>query len=54
MDLSISANAVSSLATMSCCSARVGKGIGIDNFTQYKVNDIIEVYELKEVKRKLL
>ena len=28
-------------------------GIGIDNFTDFKVKDIIEVYELKEVKRKL-
>jgi len=28
-------------------------GIGIDNFKEYKENDIIEVYELKEVKRTL-
>ena len=28
-------------------------GIGIDNFKDYKEKDIIEVYELKEVKRKL-
>ena len=28
-------------------------GIGIDNFTEFKEKDIIEVYELKEVKRKL-
>ena len=28
-------------------------GIGIDNFKEYKINDIIEVYELNEVKRKL-
>ena len=28
-------------------------GIGIDNFKKFEVNDIIEVYENKEVKRKL-
>ena len=28
-------------------------GIGIDNFTKFQEKDIIEVYELKEVKRKL-
>ena len=28
-------------------------GIGIDNFKEFEVNDIIEVYENKEVKRKL-
>ena len=28
-------------------------GIGIDNFKEYKEKDIIEVFELKEVKRKL-
>ena len=28
-------------------------GIGIDNFTEFQEKDIIEVYELKEVKRKL-
>ena len=28
-------------------------GIGIDNFAEFKEQDIIEVYELKEVKRKL-
>ena len=28
-------------------------GIGIDNFTKFELKDIIEVYELKEVKRKL-
>ena len=28
-------------------------GIGIDNFKEFKVNDVIEVYEHKEVKRKL-
>ena len=28
-------------------------GIGIDNFKEFKINDIIEVYEHKEVKRKL-
>ena len=28
-------------------------GIGIDNFKEFKVKDIIEVYEYKEVKRKL-
>ena len=27
--------------------------IGIDNFKDYKLKDLIEVYELKEVKRKL-
>ena len=28
-------------------------GIGIDNFKEFEVNDVIEVYENKEVKRKL-
>ena len=28
-------------------------GIGIDGFSKFEVNDIIEVYEIKEVKRKL-
>ena len=28
-------------------------GIGIDNFKDFKVKDTIEVYELKEIKRKL-
>ena len=28
-------------------------GIGIDNFKEFEINDIIEVYENKEVKRKL-
>ena len=28
-------------------------GIGIDNFKEFEVNDIIEIYENKEVKRKL-
>tara|TARA_Y100000817_G_C16806374_1_gene522137 strand:- start:725 stop:1273 length:549 start_codon:yes stop_codon:yes gene_type:complete len=28
-------------------------GIGVDGFTTFEENDIIEVYELKEVKRKL-
>ena len=28
-------------------------GIGIDNFKKFEVNDVIEVYENKEVKRKL-
>ena len=28
-------------------------GIGIEGFYEYLENDIIEVYELKEVKRKL-
>ena len=28
-------------------------GIGVDGFTTFEEKDIIEVYELKEVKRKL-
>ena len=28
-------------------------GIGIDTFKEYKANDLIEVYEMKEVQRKL-
>ena len=28
-------------------------GIGVDGFSDFKLNDIIEVFEIKEVKRKL-